>query len=56
MTEPVTTPDPFPRSRAMIEDAIEEAIFDAFGIEPPEGNSRPIKGAERKTKGNASAR
>ena len=37
------TKELFPKSRQMIADAIEEAIFDAFGMEPPEGNSRPIR-------------
>ena len=35
----------FPKSSALIADAIEEAIFDAFGVEPPPGNSRPIRTA-----------
>ena len=31
----------------MIVDAIEEAIFDAFGVEPPSKNTKPIKNARR---------
>jgi hypothetical protein len=38
-------PDRFPKSRRMIFDAIEEAIFDAFDMEPPADNSRPIRDA-----------
>ena len=39
------TKEPFPRSRRMIADAIEEAIFDAFDIEPPADNTRPVRNA-----------
>ncbi len=35
----------FPKSRKMIFDAIEEAACDAFGVEPPPDNSRPIQNA-----------
>lgn len=38
---------PFARTRRLIADAIEEAIFDAFDMEPPEGNSCPIRRAEQ---------
>lgn len=44
------TPPPFPKSRKMIADAIEEAIFDAFGIEPPEGNAKPIQNSGKPAK------
>lgn len=40
-----TIAKPLPKSRAMIADAIEEAIFGAFGMEPPGGNTRPIANA-----------
>ena len=43
--EKQTIPEPFPKSRKTIADAIEEAIFDAFGLDPPEDNSRPIRSA-----------
>lgn len=42
-----TTAEMFPKSRQLIADAIEEAIFDAFGMEPPASNSRPIKNAPK---------
>ena len=42
--------EPFPQSRIMIADAIEEAIFDAFGMEPPLTNSRPIRDSAGKEK------
>jgi hypothetical protein len=45
MPAEIPTTGPFPKSTLMIEDAIEEAIFDAFGMEPPAGNSRPIRRA-----------
>lgn len=40
-------PSIFPKSRALIADAIEEAIFDAFGMQPPETNSRPLREREQ---------
>jgi hypothetical protein len=45
---PKTSREMFPRSRAMIADAIEEAIFDAFDMEPPASNTRPIRNASKK--------
>lgn len=39
--------DPFPKARALIADAIEEAVFDAFGMEPPASNGRPILSASQ---------
>ncbi len=42
---PTANRGPFPKARRMIADAIEEAIFDAFGMDPPESNSRPIRAA-----------
>lgn len=50
MSDKTTSPGPFPKSRKLIVDAIEEAIFDAFGMEPPEDNSRPIRDAAKDAK------
>lgn len=43
----LTAEIPLRKSRRMIADAIEEAIFDAFEMEPPAGNSRPVRQATK---------